>query len=163
MTFKAALASQWRSSCPYMALSFQTLRQPQFLSNFQSLQFKFLYRRKMFLCLMLWQKHQYFLKKTYLDLIATVPKNHSYFFDVLPRRKMKLKLPKNVFYKNCKPKLIFFRIRKIWMCFDIENWLWMSKFHDSWPHCAISALQILKKHLWFPVFYKDLIKNYFKF
>ena len=103
-------------------------------------------RKKNVCLLMLWQKHQYFLKKTYLHLIATVPKNHSYFFDVLPRRKMKLKLPKNVFYKNCKPKLIFFRIRKIWMCFDIENWLWMSKFPDFWRYCAILALEVSEKH-----------------
>ena len=39
--FKAALASQRRPSCPYKPLSFQTLRHPQFLSNFQSPKFKF--------------------------------------------------------------------------------------------------------------------------
>ena len=39
--FKAALASQRQPSCPYKALSFQTLRHPQFLSNFHSLKFKF--------------------------------------------------------------------------------------------------------------------------
>ena len=39
--FKAAIASQRQPSCPYKALSFQTLRHPQFLSNFQSPQFKF--------------------------------------------------------------------------------------------------------------------------
>ena len=39
--FKAALASQRRLSCPYKPLSFQTLRHPQFLSNFQSPKFKF--------------------------------------------------------------------------------------------------------------------------
>ena len=60
-----------------------------------------------------------------------------------------LKLPKNVFYKKCGPKLKFFNelfFRKIRTFFDIENWLWMSRFHDFWCHCAISALQISKKH-----------------
>ena len=41
MIFKAALTSQSRPACPYKALSFQTLRHPQFLSNFQSPKFKF--------------------------------------------------------------------------------------------------------------------------
>ena len=41
MIFKAALASQRWPSCPYKPLSFQTLRHPQFLSNFQSPKFKF--------------------------------------------------------------------------------------------------------------------------
>ena len=40
MIFKAALASQRWPSCPYKALSFQTLRHHQFLSNFQSPKFK---------------------------------------------------------------------------------------------------------------------------
>ena len=37
-----------------------------------------------------------------------------------------LKLSKNVFYKNCGPKLILFNISfiKIWTFFDVENWLW---------------------------------------
>ena len=26
--------------------------------------------------------------------------------------------------------------------FSMKNWLWMSRFHDFWHHCAISALQI---------------------
>ena len=39
-----------------------------------------------------------------------------------------------------------FFFRKIRTFFDIENWLWMSKFHDFWRHCAISALQISKNH-----------------
>ena len=38
------------------------------------------------------------------------------------------------------------KIRKIQAFFDIENWLWMSKFHDFWYHGAISMLQISKKH-----------------
>jgi hypothetical protein len=40
--FKIALASQRSPSCPYKPLSFQTLRHPQFLSNFQPPKFKFL-------------------------------------------------------------------------------------------------------------------------
>ena len=36
LILKADLASQRRPDCPYKALSFQTLRHPQFLSNFQS-------------------------------------------------------------------------------------------------------------------------------
>ena len=39
--FKAALASQRWPSCPYKPLSFQDLRHPQFLSNFQCPKFKF--------------------------------------------------------------------------------------------------------------------------
>ena len=41
MIFKDVLASKRRSSCPYKPLSFQILRHPQFLSNFQSPKFKF--------------------------------------------------------------------------------------------------------------------------
>jgi hypothetical protein len=37
----AALASQSRTACPYKALSFQFLRHPQYLSNFQLPKFKF--------------------------------------------------------------------------------------------------------------------------
>ena len=44
MIFKAAIASQRQPSCPYKPLSFQTLRHPQFLSNFQSQKFKYLFR-----------------------------------------------------------------------------------------------------------------------
>ena len=46
-----------------------------------------------------------------------------------------LKLSKNVFYKKCGPKLIFFfekKIRKIWMIFDIEKWLWKSDLGTFW-------------------------------
>ena len=118
MIFKAALASQSRSSCPYKPLIFQILNHPQFLINFQSSRFKssvsgekkcssiwsydknistfwqkHTFKRiqkcelmkalapmwatqlnlwdvinviKMFVYLKLWQKHQYFLTKTYL-------------------------------------------------------------------------------------------------
>ena len=38
--FKAALASSRWLSCPYKALSFHTLRRPQFPNNFQSPKFK---------------------------------------------------------------------------------------------------------------------------
>ena len=41
MICKVALASQRWPSCHYEALSFQTLRHPQFLSNLQSPKFKF--------------------------------------------------------------------------------------------------------------------------
>ena len=42
MIFKAVLvASKMWPPCPYKPLSFQTLRYPQFLSNFQSPKFKF--------------------------------------------------------------------------------------------------------------------------
>ena len=51
MIFKAALVSQRRPSCPYKALSFQTLRHPQFLSNFQSPKFKFSVSGKKNVCL----------------------------------------------------------------------------------------------------------------
>ena len=46
-----------------------------------------------------------------------------------------LKLSKNVFYKKCGPKLIFFnekKIREIWTFFDIENWLWKSDLGTFW-------------------------------
>ena len=41
MIFKAALACQRLPSCPYKPLTFQTLRQTQLQSNFQSPKFKF--------------------------------------------------------------------------------------------------------------------------
>ena len=43
-----------------------------------------------------------------------------------------LRSSKNVFYKKCGPKLIFFSEKKIWknrMMFDIENWLSKSIFY----------------------------------
>jgi hypothetical protein len=38
-----------------------------------------------------------------------------------------VKFSKNVIYKKCAPKMIFFnekKICKIWISFDVENWLW---------------------------------------
>ena len=46
-----------------------------------------------------------------------------------------LKLSKNVYYKKCGPKLIFFnekKIRKIRMFFDIEKWFWRSDLGTFW-------------------------------
>ena len=45
-----------------------------------------------------------------------------------------MKLSKNVFYKKCGPKLIFFNDLKkyIPIFFDIENWLWKSDFWTFW-------------------------------
>ena len=58
------------------------------------------------------------------------------------------KLTKTEFYEKRDSKLIFFNKKnmKIRMIFDIGNWIWMSKSHDFWCHCAFSALQISKKH-----------------
>ena len=59
-----------------------------------------------------------------------------------------LKLSKMYFTKNVVlhwySSMKFFR--KIRTFFDIENWLWMSRFHDFQRRCAISALQISKNH-----------------
>ena len=54
-------------SCPYKPLNFQTLKHSQFLRIYsrQNSNFQF-QERKMFVCLELWQKHQYFLTRTYL-------------------------------------------------------------------------------------------------
>ena len=38
------------------------------------------------------------------------------------------------------------KIRQIWTFFDVENWFWMSKFHDFWHLCAI--LQCLIFFCW---------------
>ena len=46
-----------------------------------------------------------------------------------------MKLSKNVNNKKCAPKLILFnekKIGKIRIIFDIENWLWKSKFCNFW-------------------------------
>ena len=51
LILKADLASQRRPDCPYKALSFQTLRHPQFLSNVQSSKFKFSVSGKKNVCL----------------------------------------------------------------------------------------------------------------
>ena len=47
----ATLASQRQPFCPYKPLCFQTLRHPQFLSNFQSPKFKFSVSGKKNVCL----------------------------------------------------------------------------------------------------------------
>ena len=63
-----ALPYQAWPSSPYKPLSCQTLRQPQFLSKFQSLlyaNFKFM-KLIWFICLRIWTTHQYFLNKSYL-------------------------------------------------------------------------------------------------
>ena len=61
-----------------------------------------------------------------------------------------LRLSKNVFYKKCGPKLIyismnFYFFERFGHLMTL-NWLWMSRFLDFRSHCAISALQISKKH-----------------
>ena len=67
MIFTAALACQMYPSSPYKPLSFQTLRHLQFAGNFHSPKFKFSSsRNKMFVCLQIWQKHQYLQTKMYL-------------------------------------------------------------------------------------------------
>ena len=47
----------------------------------------------------------------------------------------KLKFPKSVNNKRCTPKIKFFnekKFRKIWIIFEIENWLWKSEFCHFW-------------------------------
>ena len=88
-----ALPYQAWPSSPYKPLSCQTLRQPQFLSKFQSLLYANFKFRKLiwFICLRIWTTHQYFLNKSYLHHGATLTdyenvmyahfnyKNHSRF------------------------------------------------------------------------------------
>ena len=92
-------------------------------------------------------EHYYWsLQPTMVHTLAVSPKIRRHFRN---KSRSILKLSKNVFYKKCGPKLIFFNeffFRKIRMFFDIENWLWMSRLHDFRRHCAISALLISKKH-----------------
>ena len=54
-----------------------------------------------------------------------------------------LKLSKNVFYKKCGPKLIFFNeifFRKIQTFSDIEKWLWKSEFCCFWGYLREETL-----------------------
>ena len=62
----------------------------------------------------------------------------------------KLSLEKNVFYKKCSPKLIFldeFFFEKIWLIFDIENWLWKYNFGTFWGPGTMSIYKIQQFHL----------------
>ena len=87
--FKAALASQRQPSCPYKTLSFQTLRHPQLISNFQSPKFKFSFSgKRKFFCLELWQKHHYLLTKTYLYIVSEPLKSvacYNFSFSIFPQ------------------------------------------------------------------------------
>ena len=91
MIFKAALASQRRPSWPYKAPSFQTLRHPQFLSNFQSPKFKFSISGKKNVLLfdvktqtaVLSEKNVLLLTKKFLALKKTVKNTSQIFFDFL--------------------------------------------------------------------------------
>ena len=62
LIFKAPLASQMRSSCPYNPLSFLTVRHFQFLSNFQSPKFQ-VQENYMLVSLKIWKK------RTFMDNI----------------------------------------------------------------------------------------------
>ena len=53
--------------------------------------------------------------------------------------------------KKCAPKLIVNenKLRNMQMVFDVEHWLWKSKFHDFWNHycyCAMSTWTISKNY-----------------
>ena len=55
---------------------------------------------------------------------------------------LKLLLSKNVNNKKCATKFVFFngkKISKIWMIFDIDNWLWKSDFGTFW-HFPITPI-----------------------
>ena len=57
--------------------------------------------------------------------------------DVILENKVvqKLKFSKNANNRKCAPKIIFFNeffLRKIWIFFDVENWLWKSEFCHFW-------------------------------
>ena len=63
-------------------------------------------------------------------------------------------LPKNVIKKKCAPKLVFFnekKMRKIWMIFGIENWLWKSNFgtFDTSPLTQFSKFNNFLRVCWF--------------
>ena len=67
-----------------------------------------------------------------------------------------LKLSKNVFYKKCGPRLIFFNenfFRKIWPFFDIEKWLWKSDLgtfrRPVWTSVKVKS----KKYFYFTDFF----------
>ena len=68
-----------------------------------------------------------------------------------------LKLSKMYFTKNVvlnwysSMKMFF---RKIWTFFDVENWLWMSRFHDFRCNCAISDIK--KTFLTYDFFLKKM-------
>ena len=76
-------------------------------------------------------------------------KSNILFWLLLPKIIMKLKLPKMYFTEianqNWYSLMKNIRIRMIWMFFDIENWLWMSKFPDFWRYCAILVLEVSRK------------------
>ena len=59
----------------------------------------------------------------------------------------KLMSSKNVNNKKCAPKLIFFnenkKLRKIWMIFGIENWLWKTNFGTFWQLAINPNLKIV--------------------
>ena len=62
----------------------------------------------------------------------------------------KLSLEKNVFNKKWSPKLIFlddFFFEKIWLIFDIENWLWKYNFGTFWGPGTMSIYKIQQFHL----------------
>ena len=133
-----------------MALSFQTLRQPYFLSNFQSPKFKFSVLGKKNVGLVwCYDKNIPFWKNIPLSNCYCTKKSNILFWLLLPKIIMKLKLPKMYFTEianqNWHSIMKNTRIRKIWMFFGIENWLWMSKFPDFWRYCAILLLGVFRK------------------
>ena len=133
-----------------MALSFQTLRQPYFLSNFQSPKFKFSVSGKKIVCLFDVMTKTYLSEKNVpLSNCYCTKKSNILFWLLLPKIIMKLKLPKMYFTEianqNWYSLMKNIRIRMIWMFFDIENWLWMSKFPDFWRYCAILVLEVSRK------------------
>ena len=61
------------------------------------------------------------------------------------RRKLDVILGTKVVQFWSYQKWFFLNVVLTWYL-SMKNWLWMSRFHDFWHHCAISALQIYKKH-----------------
>ena len=70
-----------------------------------------------------------------------------------------LKLSKNVFYKKCGPKLIFFNdffFRKIRTFFDIGKWLWKSDLGTFWQPMWTSVKVKSKKYYYFTDFFTKM-------
>ena len=57
------------------------------------------------------------------------------------RRKLDVILGTKVVQFWSYQKWFFLNVVLTWYL-SMKNWLWMSRFHDFWHHCAISALQI---------------------
>ena len=65
----------------------------------------------------------------------------------------KLSLEKNVFNKQWSPRFIFLDknfFEKIWLIFDIQNWLWKYNFGTFWQNVIIHRM-FLKIFPWYHV------------